>query len=164
MANPRTFSLPVLIESRDGYRNLCRLITTMKMRAAKGEGALTFEDLDGRVGGLIALAGRTAINGRRFGVGGLVDRIVGVFDPDDPDALCRTTEQLSESSLKSMRLLRAAPDRGHAVHVDIGDRATRAHRRVRLKRIVVTGRERPRGPREGGRHISLLQRLTRHFG
>ena len=78
-ANPRTFSLPVLIESRDGYRNLCRLITTMKMRAAKGEGALTFEDLDGRVGGLIALAGRTAINGRRFGVGGLVDRIVGVF-------------------------------------------------------------------------------------
>ena len=77
--DPRTFSLPVLIESRDGYRNLCRLVTTMKMRAAKGEGALTFEDLDGRVGGLIALAGRTAINGRRFGVGGLVDRIVGVF-------------------------------------------------------------------------------------
>jgi hypothetical protein len=31
------------------------------------------------VGGLIALAGRTAINGRRFGVGGLVDRIVGIF-------------------------------------------------------------------------------------
>ncbi len=78
-ATPRTFSLPVLIESRDGYRNLCRLVTTMKMRAAKGEGALTFEDLDGRVGGLIALAGRTAINGRRFGVGGLVDRIVGIF-------------------------------------------------------------------------------------
>jgi error-prone DNA polymerase len=78
-ATPRTFSLPVLIESRDGYRNLCRLVTTMKMRAAKGEGALTFEDLDGRVGGLIALAGRTAINGRRYGVGGLVDRIVGVF-------------------------------------------------------------------------------------
>ena len=33
----------------------------------------------GATGGLIALAGRTAINGRRFGVGGLVDRIVGVF-------------------------------------------------------------------------------------
>jgi error-prone DNA polymerase len=78
-ADQRTFTLPVLIESRDGYRNLCRLVTTMKMRAAKGEGALTFEDLDGRVGGLIALAGRTAINGRRFGVGGLIDRIVGVF-------------------------------------------------------------------------------------
>jgi error-prone DNA polymerase len=78
-ATARTFTLPVLIESRDGYRNLCRLVTTMKMRAAKGEGALTFADLDGHVGGLIALAGRTAIDGRRFGVGGLIDRIVGVF-------------------------------------------------------------------------------------
>ena len=78
-ADQRTCTLPVLIESREGYRNLCRLVTTMKMRAAKGEGVLTFEDLDGRVGGLIALVGRTAINGRRFGVGGLVDRIVGVF-------------------------------------------------------------------------------------
>jgi error-prone DNA polymerase len=75
----RLFTLPVLIETRDGYRNLCRLVTKMKMRAAKGEGALTFEDLDGQVGGLIALAGRTAIDGRRFGMGGLVDRIVGVF-------------------------------------------------------------------------------------
>src|SRR5687767_7631413 len=40
----RLFTLPVLIESRRGYRNLCRLVTTMKRRAAKGEGALTFDD------------------------------------------------------------------------------------------------------------------------
>ena len=75
----RLFTLPVLIESGEGYRNLCRLITTMKLRAAKGEGALTFEDLDGQVSGLIALVGRTAIDGPRFGVGGLVDRTVGIF-------------------------------------------------------------------------------------
>jgi error-prone DNA polymerase len=30
--------LPVLVESRDGYRNLCRLITRMKLRARKGRG------------------------------------------------------------------------------------------------------------------------------
>ena len=78
-ADSRIFILPVLIESREGYQNLCRLVTVMKLRAAKGEGALTFDDLDGRVGGLIALAGRTAIDGARFGVGGLVDRIVGTF-------------------------------------------------------------------------------------
>ncbi len=78
-ARTRLFTLPVLIESRDGYRNLCRLVTTMKLRAAKGEGALTFDDLDGHIDGLIALAGRTAIDGARFGVGGLVDRIVGTF-------------------------------------------------------------------------------------
>jgi error-prone DNA polymerase len=75
----RVFTLPVIIETQEGYRNLCRLVTTMKLRAAKGQGALTFDDLDSHVGGLIALAGRTAINGRHFGVGGLVDRIVGTF-------------------------------------------------------------------------------------
>ena len=75
----RLFALPLLVSSRQGYRNLCRLITRMKLRAPKGEGALTLDDLDGHVGGLVALVGRAAINGRRFGVGGLVDRLVGVF-------------------------------------------------------------------------------------
>jgi error-prone DNA polymerase len=75
----RLFTLPILIESQRGYRNLCRLVTTMKLRAAKGEGALTFEDLDGHTEGLVALAGRTAIDGARYGIGGLVDRIVGTF-------------------------------------------------------------------------------------
>jgi error-prone DNA polymerase len=79
IADRRLFILPVLIESRQGYRNLCHLITAMKMRSPKGEGALTIEDLDGHVGGLVALVGRTALNGPRFGVGGLIDRLVGVF-------------------------------------------------------------------------------------
>src|SRR3954463_5572164 len=70
------FRLPVLVESREGYRNLCRLITRMKLRSPKGEGALAIEELDGRVTGLVALVGRTALSGARFGVGGLVDRIV----------------------------------------------------------------------------------------
>jgi error-prone DNA polymerase len=78
-ADARLLTLPVLAASREGYRNLCRLVTTMKLRAPKGEGALTLEDLDGQVGGLIALVGRAAINGPRFGVGGLLDRLVGVF-------------------------------------------------------------------------------------
>jgi error-prone DNA polymerase len=74
-----SFTLPVLCETQDGYRNLCRLITRMKMRAPKGEGALTLEDLDGHVGGLVALAGRAALGGYRHGVGGLVDRLAGLF-------------------------------------------------------------------------------------
>jgi len=73
------FVLPVLCESADGYRNLCRLITRMKMRAPKGEGALTLEELEGATAGLVALAGRAALDGRRHGVGGLLDRLVGVF-------------------------------------------------------------------------------------
>src|SRR5688500_10492733 len=50
--------VPVLVESAEGYRNLCKLITRMKMRAPKGEGALTIDELDGHTTGLIALAGR----------------------------------------------------------------------------------------------------------
>jgi error-prone DNA polymerase len=67
---PHPFRLPVLIESAEGYRNLCRLVTRMKMRAPKGEGALTLAELDGHTGGLVALAGREMLEFERFGVGG----------------------------------------------------------------------------------------------
>jgi error-prone DNA polymerase len=76
------WSLPVLVATREGYRNLCRLVTRMKLRAPKGEGALALEDLEGRTAGLIALVGRPALAARCFGVGGLVDRLVGLFGRD----------------------------------------------------------------------------------
>ncbi len=76
---PDVWHLPVLVESRDGYRNLCQLVTMMKLRAPKGEGALALEELEGRTAGLVALVGREALSGRQFGVGGLVDRLVGIF-------------------------------------------------------------------------------------
>jgi error-prone DNA polymerase len=76
----------VLVGSCEGYRNLCRLLTRMKA-GAPGEvtatgGALSLEDLDGTTGGLVALAGRAVLGGARHGVGGLLDRLVGVFGRD----------------------------------------------------------------------------------
>jgi error-prone DNA polymerase len=50
--------------------------------APKGEGALTLDELDGTTSGLVALAGRAALDTGRFGVGGLVDRLVGIFGRD----------------------------------------------------------------------------------
>lgn len=47
----------LLAESREGYQNLCRLITRMKLRAPKGEGHITAEDLAGKCRGLICLTG-----------------------------------------------------------------------------------------------------------
>ena len=79
---PSHFLLPVLCESTQGYQNLCRLITRMKMRAPKGDGALTLDDLDGSTAGLVALVGRAALSGHQFGVGGLVDALVGTFGRD----------------------------------------------------------------------------------
>jgi error-prone DNA polymerase len=82
VSSSQFFLLPVLCESADGYRNLCKLITRMKLRAPKGEGALTLEELDGCTAGLVALAGRAVLDGRRHGVGGLLDRLVGIFGRD----------------------------------------------------------------------------------
>ena len=48
----------LLVESREGYRNLCRAITRSKLRAPKkGEGRVLPEDLAGRAAGLICLTG-----------------------------------------------------------------------------------------------------------
>ena len=71
--------LPVLIESQQGYRNLCRLVTRMRLSAPKGEGALALEELEGHTAGLVALVGRPALMGNRYGVGGLLDRAIGLF-------------------------------------------------------------------------------------
>ena len=74
-----TWRLPVLVASADGYKNLCRLVTRMKLRAPKGEGALTLQEFDGFTTGLVALAGRPVLDTRHHGVGGLLDRLVGLF-------------------------------------------------------------------------------------
>src|SRR5205085_5011323 len=58
---------------------LCRAITRAKLRAPKGEAALTLDDLSGQTAGMIALVGRQALDATRHGVGGLVDRLVGLF-------------------------------------------------------------------------------------
>ena len=76
---PESWRLPVLVETREGYQHLCRLLTRMKLRAPKGEGALTLDDLDGHTSGLVAIVGREALVASRHGVGGLVDRITGLF-------------------------------------------------------------------------------------
>src|SRR5215470_8235716 len=49
--------LPLLVEDQEGYRNLCRLLTRMKMRAPKGEGAATLDDLAEHAAGLVCLTG-----------------------------------------------------------------------------------------------------------
>ncbi|MBF8287627.1 MAG: DNA-directed DNA polymerase, partial [Candidatus Rokubacteria bacterium] len=49
--------LPLLVEDREGYKNLCRLLTRIKMRAPKGEGLAGWDDLEEHAGGLVCLTG-----------------------------------------------------------------------------------------------------------
>src|SRR5216683_5500841 len=48
---------PLLITSREGYQNLCRLITRMKLRARKGEGHIEREEIAAMRAGLICMTG-----------------------------------------------------------------------------------------------------------
>ena len=49
--------VPVLVASRTGYRNLCRLLTRAHLRAAKNEGVVRWDELPEFAEGLIALTG-----------------------------------------------------------------------------------------------------------
>jgi error-prone DNA polymerase len=48
-------SYPLLVESREGYQNLCRLVTRMKLRAPKGEGAAALEEIAEFARGLVCI-------------------------------------------------------------------------------------------------------------
>ena len=57
VTGPDGVRYPLLVATRAGYRNLCRLITRMKLRVKKGEGAVTEEELAEHAEGLICLTG-----------------------------------------------------------------------------------------------------------
>ena len=81
-----SFRLPLLVSSRAGYQNLCRLITKMKLRAKKGEGAISADELQEHAEGLICLTG--GVEGPLAAAlqqGGIdearrqVDQLIGIF-------------------------------------------------------------------------------------
>ena len=78
--------LPLLVASRKGYRNLCRLITRMKLRAKKDEGAVFESELQEHAAGLICLTGdedgplATALRSDGIEKGrAMVERLVHIF-------------------------------------------------------------------------------------
>jgi error-prone DNA polymerase len=84
----KSFRLPLLVHSRPGYQNLCRLITKMKLRAKKGEGAVCAEELQEHAHGLICLTGGDeGPLASALQQGGLdearrqVDQLIGIFGP-----------------------------------------------------------------------------------
>jgi len=86
--NNKSFRLPLLVSTRAGYQNLCRLITKMKLRAKKGEGAVTSQELEEHAAGLICLTGGTeGPLAAALQQGGLdearrqVDQLIAIFGP-----------------------------------------------------------------------------------
>src|SRR5256884_3701116 len=78
--------LPLLAEDREGYQNLCRLITRMKLGAAKGAAAATLDDLAPYAAGLVCLTGgargplaRRLCGDDVEGARGVLERLVAIF-------------------------------------------------------------------------------------
>jgi error-prone DNA polymerase len=78
--------LPLLVEDQEGYKNLCRLLTRMKMRAPKGEGVATLDDLAEHAAGLVCLTGgaRGPVATCLAGAGSssardLIERLVSIY-------------------------------------------------------------------------------------
>src|SRR5712692_3186058 len=78
--------LPLLVEDREGYQNLCRLITRMKLGAPKGAAAATLDDLAPYAAGLVCLTGSARgplalrlAAGDVEGARGVLTRLVAMF-------------------------------------------------------------------------------------
>jgi len=57
ITSPEGWRYPLLVESRQGYQNLCRLITRMKLRAKKNEGQVSADEVGLHREGLVCLTG-----------------------------------------------------------------------------------------------------------
>jgi error-prone DNA polymerase len=99
-------ALPLLVESRRGYRNLCRLITGMKTGVPKGEGRLGLERLEGMSEGLVALPGVETLG-----------------HPPDTDRLARILQAFPPRNvlLDVQRHRRRAQEAGNRALLDLAD-------------------------------------------
>jgi error-prone DNA polymerase len=88
---PQPVRLPLLCESREGYQNLCQLITQFKMREiTKQEGAANFDDLQQYAQGLVCLTGSeegplaaALMRGGEEKGRDTVERLIHIFGPDN---------------------------------------------------------------------------------
>ncbi len=78
--------LPLLVESPEGYQNLCRLLTKIKMRASKPDGAASMDEIAEHAAGLVCLTGgEDGPVALALESGGVpvardrLDRLVGIF-------------------------------------------------------------------------------------
>ena len=117
----KSFRLPLFVSSRVGYQNLCRLITKMKLRAKKGEGAVFAEELQEHAEGLICLTGGPeGPLAAALQQGGIdearhqVDQLMGIFGPKNVYVELQRHFQREEESRN-----RAAIDIARSLHLPL---------------------------------------------
>src|SRR5436190_20965530 len=76
-------SLPVLVQSRAGYENLCQLLTRAHLRNEKGKCSVRWNELPEFAEGLVALVAQTFVFA---GSGDFARRNTGLESPVNPEA------------------------------------------------------------------------------
>jgi error-prone DNA polymerase len=82
----------LLAESRGGYQNLCRLITSMKLRSPKGRAAASDKELAQYASGLVCLSGEGAPTRARF------EKLIRLFGPRNVYAELQRHRQRDEEA------------------------------------------------------------------
>ncbi len=112
------FRLPLLVSSRAGYQNLCRLITRMKLRAKKEEGAVSEDELQEHAEGIVCLTGShdgplaaALDHGGIKEAGHAVERLVEIFGAGNVYVelqrhFCREQEARNHAAIAIARSLR----------------------------------------------------------
>ena len=70
--------LPVLVENRTGYKNLCELLTQAHLRSEKGKCEIKWEELPQFAEGLVALFNRTVLQTEAETAASTTNRAIGV--------------------------------------------------------------------------------------
>ncbi len=112
--------LPVLVENRTGYANLCQLLTQAHLRAPKNEGAIRWNELPAFTPGLIALTGgedgpiQTALRTDHAAADTVLRRVIEVFGPGQIYVELQRHHQRGED-----RIERALADLAGAHHLPL---------------------------------------------
>jgi len=149
--NPGTKSLLLLVESREGYRNLCRLLSEARLGSARGAPRVELTRVEECVKGLVALA-----RGDRTLDAGLLARVHRVFGRGQLWVdVSRPRERAAEAALR--RAVAIAESEGVPVVATNDVRAAKADGR-RLLDAFTCLRERTRLDLAGRRLLANAER------
>ena len=105
---------PLLVENRAGYQNLCRLITSMKLRCPKGEARATENEFRTYANGLVCLTGGEdgplARSFERGDANSTLEKLTGIFGANGVYVelqrhLCRHEEARNQAAIDLARSL-----------------------------------------------------------
>ena len=127
--------LPVLVQNREGYKNLCELLTTAHLRSEKGKCSVRWSELQEFAGGLVALFGLGSAGCQPAVVGSLPTTLVAAeFRGEN---LPRRSRQAAETSS-----LAACAPRRHTYRLEVLINAFgRENVYVEIQRHLVRGED-----------------------